>query len=77
MATPTIETLDDYLALQYRIVLTPEYGAWTATIPDLPGCIAVGDSPEEALDLIQDAKQSWISASIMRNLPIPEPESRV
>jgi len=61
-----------YLSMQYCIVLTPEYGSWTATIPDLPGCMAVGDSPEEALELIQDAKQSWISASIMHNLPMPE-----
>ncbi len=60
---------------QYQIVLTPEYGAWTATIPDLPGCIAAGETPEEALELIQDAKASWISASIMRNLPIPEPHT--
>jgi len=63
----------DYLSQQYRIIITPEYGSWTATIPDLPGCMAVGDSPEEALELIQDAKQSWISASIMHNLPMPEP----
>lgn len=72
MATPT-RTLDEYLAMNYRIVLTPEYGAWTATIPDLPGCMAVGESPEEALELLQDAKRSWLSASIQRGLSIPEP----
>ena len=73
MAVPMVKTLDDYMALPYQIVLTPEYGAWTATIPDLPGCMAVGDSPEEALELLQDAKRSWISASMQRNLSIPEP----
>ncbi|MBC7871244.1 MAG: type II toxin-antitoxin system HicB family antitoxin [Chitinophagaceae bacterium] len=73
MATPITRTLDDYLELPYRIILMPEYDAWTATIPDLPGCMAVGESPEEALQLIQDAKQSWITASMMRNLQIPEP----
>jgi antitoxin HicB len=70
------KTLEDYLALEDRIVLTPEYGAWTATIPDLPGCMAVGDTPEAALALIHDAKQSWITASMTRSLPIPEPTTR-
>jgi len=62
--------------MDYIIVLTPEYGAWTATLPDLQGCMAVGETPQEALDLIQDAKHSWISASIEKGLPIPEPTSR-
>jgi len=73
MTTQVMRTMDDYLAMDYQIVLTPEYGEWTATIPDLPGCMAVGDTPEEALELLKDAKESWISASLMRNLPIPEP----
>jgi antitoxin HicB len=60
------------VAIHYQIVLTPEDGGWTATIPDLPGCTAVGDTPQEALELIQDAKYSWISASIEKGLPIPE-----
>lgn len=75
MTTPMTRTLEDYLAMEYEIVLTPEYGDWTATIPDLPGCIAAGDTPEEALEIIQDAKLSWISASIMLDLPIPEPKT--
>jgi predicted RNase H-like HicB family nuclease len=73
MTIPTTKTLDDYLAMPYEIVLTPEYDAWTATIPDLPGCMAVGDTPEAALELLQDAKQSWMAASLLHNLPIPEP----
>jgi len=67
------QIFEERLAIPYRIILMPEYDAWTATIPDLPGCMAVGESPEEALQLIQDAKQGWITASMMRNLPIPEP----
>jgi antitoxin HicB len=69
-------TVNDYLQLDYQIVLTPEYGAWTASIPDLPGCIAVGDSLDEALMLIQDAKASWITASIEKGLTVPFPSSR-
>lgn len=71
-----VHRLDADKAIPYQIVLIPEFGAWTATIPDLPGCMAVGDTPHEALELIQDAKHSWISASIEKGLPIPEPTVR-
>jgi len=77
MANLIERTLEDYLAMDYQITLTPEYGAWTARIPDLPGCIAAGDTPQEALELIEDAKQSWMSASMMKGLFIPEPSSSV
>ncbi len=70
--TPITQT-PDVFSYAYTIGLKPEYGAWTATIPDLPGCIAVGETPQEALTLIDDARKSWITASLMHNLPVPEP----
>ncbi len=45
-----VHDLDYYLSLRYRIVLTPEVEGWSATVPDLPGCIAVGDSKAETLE---------------------------
>jgi antitoxin HicB len=59
--------------LRYRIVLTPEEEGWSATLPEIPGCIAAGDTIEETLDLLDDAKRSWIEASLEKNLPVPEP----
>jgi len=66
--------LEYYLALRYRIILTPEENGWSATLPDLPGCIAAGDTITETLEMVEDAKRSWIEASLQRNLPIPEPK---
>jgi antitoxin HicB len=66
--------LDHYLALRYQAVLTPDEDGWVATIPDLPGCMAVGDNPEEALRLLDDARRSWIEASLAKGLPIPDPK---
>ena len=68
-----IKDLDYYMALRYAILIRPEEDGWSATIPDLSGCLAVGDTIQEALDLLEDAKHSWISASIAHHLPIPEP----
>jgi antitoxin HicB len=62
-----------FMALRYKIVITPEEDGWGASIPELPGCVAGGDTIQEALEMLNDAKHSWIEASLLTNLPIPEP----
>ena len=69
-----VKDLDYYLSLRYRIVLTPEEEGWSATVPDLPGCIAAGDTQAETLELLEDARRSWLEASLQRGLNIPEPD---
>jgi predicted RNase H-like HicB family nuclease len=66
--------LAHYLTLRYRVVLTPDEDGWIATIPDLPGCMAVGENPDESLHLLDDARRSWIEASLAKGLPIPAPQ---
>ena len=42
--------LDDYLQLKYPIELVEdEEGGYFAQIPDLPGCMAQGETTEETL----------------------------
>jgi hypothetical protein len=36
MSALAIHGVESYMAIPYQIILTPEYGAWTATLPDLP-----------------------------------------
>ena len=74
MDQTNVKDLDYYLSLRYRIVLTPEEDGWSATVPDLPGCIAAGDSKAETLELLEDARRSWFDSSLERGLPIPEPD---
>jgi antitoxin HicB len=63
--------------LVYRVViepLTPEDGGGlVATIPDLPGCMSDGESPEEALANIRDAVVAWIeeARALGRTVPLP------
>ena len=68
------DQIDTLMALDYVIVLSPDEDGWIATIPDLPGCMAVGETKQEALELIEDARRSWIEASLKRGLPIPQPQ---
>lgn len=64
-----------YLALRYRVTLTPGQDGWSTTIAGLPVCIARGNTLEETLLLVEDAKRSSIEASLLREVPIPEPEA--
>lgn len=73
-----IKTLDYYLSLDYPIVLIPEGGGvWFAKIPLLPGCITEGDSPADALAMIEDARRGWIESALKHGDAIPEPQSGV
>ena len=45
----------------YPVLLVPETeGGYTALIPGLPGCLSVGETPEEALAMIRDALRLWL-----------------
>lgn len=45
------------------------YGAYS---PDVPGCIAVGDSEEEVLQLMQDALQGHLKLMAEDGDPMPQ-----
>ena len=67
--------LNYYLSLPYPIELIPdEDGFWFARIPLLEGCMTNGDSREEALRMIDDAKQLWLETALQVGKTIPEPE---
>ena len=46
---------------------------WVAEIPDLPGCIGCGDTPEQAIEKVQLARDAWLEVAIKEGKPIPEP----
>lgn len=68
------KTLEYYLRLPYKIVLHPSpEGGYAVEIPELPGCISQGDTVEEAMAMIEDAKRAWIADALERGEPVPEP----
>ena len=48
-------------------------GGYLAIVPDLPGCMSDGETPEEALKNVQEAIASWIEAARESKLDIPQP----
>jgi len=72
--------LEFYLKHEYSISLRPlteeEGGGWLAEIPDLPGCISDGETPEEALKNLESAKRTWLKTALKRGQEIPLPKPR-
>jgi len=66
--------LDYYLSLKYPVLLVvePEEGC-TALHPDLKGCVAVGETPEEALANLEEARRLWLETAHERGDEIPSP----
>ena len=50
-------------------------GGYLAIVPDLPGCMSDGVTPEEALKNVQEAIASWIESAKEWKQEIPEPAS--
>jgi antitoxin HicB len=62
---------------EYPVIVTPlppeDGGGFSVTVPDLPGCMSDGDTPEEAIGNVQDAILAWIEAAQSMGRPIPRP----
>lgn len=48
-------------------------GAFVAEVPELPGCMAHGDTQEAALRHVNEAMELWIDTSKKFGDPKPEP----
>jgi predicted RNase H-like HicB family nuclease len=62
---------------RYAIVIEDAGVNLSAYVPDLPGCVAVGESKEEVERLIREAIALHLEGMTEDGLPIPEPSSHV
>lgn len=70
------EILKHYTSLPYPITIYPEANdgdGYLAEIKDLPGCMGVGETIEEALESIQGSKEFWIELALEKGGDIPLP----
>lgn len=63
--------------MRYAVIVEEGENSFGAHVPDLPGCIAVGDTKEEALELIQEAIEFHIEGLREDGQPIPHPSSSI
>ena len=61
---------------KYEIILysSNEDSAFVAEVPELPGCMAHGDSQNDALKNVNGAMQLWIDTAREFGDPIPQPK---
>lgn len=65
---------DYYLSLNYhKRLYQDEEGDWIVEVDDLPGCVADGKTPDEAVENLRDAMTAWIDSRIEAGLEVPEP----
>ena len=63
--------------LKYPILVEPlsheDGGGFAAIVPDLPGCMSDGETPEQAVSNVQDAIVVWTEAAQDLGRPSPQP----
>lgn len=61
---------------KYEIIIywSKEDNAFIAEVPELPGCMAHGDTPETALQNAKEAIQLWIDTAKEFGDAVPEPK---
>jgi len=63
--------------MRYAIVIEAANDNFSAYVPDLPGCVATGDTVEDAEREIREAIEFHLEGLRADNLPIPPASSRV
>ncbi len=61
--------------MQYTVIIEQGDTSWGAYVPDLPGCIAAGETREEVLRLIREAVEFHIEGLRQHGQTVPEPHS--
>ena len=65
-------TLEDYLALDYRLdVVADPDGGYVLVYPDLPGCMTQVETLEEVGAAAQEIRHLWIETQYEDGFPIP------
>lgn len=59
--------------MKYVVLLEKGPTSWGASVPDLPGCIAVGETREEVIELIKGAVELHLEDLRAKGEPIPQP----
>jgi predicted RNase H-like HicB family nuclease len=62
--------------MDYLVIIEKGTEGYGAYVPDLPRCVAAGDSIEEVRELIREAIPLHLDLMRQRNEPIPPSTSR-
>ena len=63
--------------MKYAVVIEQGPKSYGAYVPDLPGCVAVGETRKEVVQLIQEAIELHLQCLLEQGEHIPPPLSSV
>ena len=63
--------------MQYAVIIEKSDTGFGAYVPDLPGCVAVGETEEEVRELIREAIEFHIDGLREDGQPVPAPAVRI
>ena len=61
--------------MRYLVVVEKGPTSYGAYVPDLPGCVAAGDTKDEVITLIREAIEFHLEGMAQGGEPIPLPAS--
>lgn len=67
------------MSRRYEVIIfwSDEDGAFVAEVPELPGCMADGQTYQEAVASVEIAMQEWIETANQLGRTVPEPKGRL
>lgn len=67
------------MSIKYEMIIywSSDDGSFVVEVPELPGCMADGDSYAAAVANAEVAIREWIEAAREIGRPIPEPKGRL
>jgi predicted RNase H-like HicB family nuclease len=61
--------------MRYAVVIEKSESGYGAYVPDLPGCVAVGETLKQTEHLIQEAVEFHVEGLCDDGLSVPEPSA--
>lgn len=68
-------TVDEYMAMPYRVIILEEKNWFNASVLEFPGCLAYGKTEKQARRRIKRVMRSWLEAVIDAGQTVPPPIS--
>ncbi len=67
------------MSIRYELIIywSEEDRSFVVEVPELPGCMADGETYEQAVDNAQHVIEEWTETARELGRPIPEPKGRL
>lgn len=63
------------MRMKYAVIIEKSETGYGAYVPDLPGCVAVGETLDDTERLIREAVEFHVEGLREDGLPVPEPSA--